>query len=152
MNSSILTINANGILAQILILLGSQCFGTFWSKTLPKPWRVPRNPKFWCLNVRGSKKKSKKIRAFGRLQNFGILLYFLRLSSTLAHQNSGFLDFSVFWEHLGAQPCQHHGGSRKTKFWCQKVGGSWKKQKTKVSGHWVAWQLKTPKHCFLCFV
>ena len=40
----------------------------FWSKTLPKPWRVPKKLKFWCQNDEGYQ---KNLHGFGKvlLQN-----------------------------------------------------------------------------------
>ena len=35
----------------------------FWSKTLPKPWRVRKKTKFWCQNA-GGYKKNKKNKVF----------------------------------------------------------------------------------------
>ena len=56
----------------------------------------------------------------------------------------------MFWEHFGAKPCYNHGGSQKSQSFGAKTLEGLKK---KVSGHWVAGQLKTPKlWCFVVFL
>ena len=82
----------------LIVFLGPfSVLGTFWSKTLPKPWRVPKNQRFGAKTLEGlNKTKRTKISGHwvaGQLKTPKLFLFFLR---PFLHQNFGFLDLSVF--------------------------------------------------------
>ena len=114
----------------------------FYWKTLPKPWRVPKKPKFWCQNAGGYPKKkfwSLELPSYPMLQNLFFFFFF-------------FLFFghpSGFWEHFGAKPCQNHGGYQKSQSFGAKTREGTKK--TKKSNVLESSAAKLPKTLFFVF-
>ena len=113
--------------------------GAFWSKTLPKPWRVPKTtkvlvPKHWRV-------PNKKIGVYPMLQKPVFWKGLLGPSSVLAPKLSFFEPLKVLgacWSKALPKPWM---ASKKKK-------GSPKTRKKQVLEEWVVWQLKAP----ICFV
>ena len=74
------------------------------------------------MQMSGGKRSGNSFGNFGFLRPLGVL--------------------RAFWSKALPKPWRV---PQKQKFWSQSAGGSHKKEQTKSSGHWVAWQLKTLK-------
>ena len=133
----------------------SRVLARFCSKMLPKPCGVPKKQSFGAK--RGSvpeKTKKNKVLEYWvwQLKTPKLcFLVFLVPSNVLAPKLWFFCNLQGFGRVLLQNAPKTLWGPKKTKFWCQNVGGYQKKTKNKNLEHWVVWQLKTPKHGFLLF-